>query len=63
MRRESDQLVLVDEAGEAIESDALFRTRALGDALDLRAPDSNAVEGAASEIESIPRNLNTGRFS
>ena len=53
VRREGEQLVLVDEAGEAIESDALFRTRALGDALDLRAPDSNAVEGAASEIESI----------
>jgi hypothetical protein len=53
VRREGQHLVIVDEAGEAVESDGIFRTRALGEDLDLPAPDAAAVEQAAREIESI----------
>jgi hypothetical protein len=44
---------MVDEAGEAIESGGVFRTRALGEGVDLPAPEAAAVEAAAREIESI----------
>jgi hypothetical protein len=53
VRREGPHLVMVDEAGEAVESDGIFRTRGLGEELDLHVPDSAAVEQAAREIESI----------
>jgi hypothetical protein len=53
VRREDAHLVMVDEAGEAIEAGGVFRTRALGEAVDLPAPDAEAVEAAAREIESI----------
>ncbi|MDQ6800240.1 MAG: hypothetical protein M3041_05320 [Acidobacteriota bacterium] len=44
---------MVDEAGEAIEAEGVFRTRALGEDVGLQAPDTAAVEEAAREIESI----------
>lgn len=53
VRRDGQHLVMVDEAGEAVESDGIFRTRALGEDLDLDAPDPSAVEQAAGEIESM----------
>jgi hypothetical protein len=53
VRREGRHLVMVDEAGEAIEGDGVFRTRALGEDVDLDAPDTAAVEEATREIESI----------
>ncbi|HYS56271.1 MAG TPA: hypothetical protein VER58_21130 [Thermoanaerobaculia bacterium] len=53
VRREGQHLLFVDEAGEATESHGIFRTRALGDALDLADPDSKRVEAAAAEIESM----------
>ena len=53
VRREGPHLVMVDEAGEAVEAGGIFRTRALGEDVDLRAPDTAAVEQAAREIESI----------
>ena len=46
IRREGPHLVMVDEAGEAVEDDGIFRTRALGEDVDLQAPDSAAVEQA-----------------
>jgi hypothetical protein len=53
VRREGQHLVMVDEAGEAIEDGGVFRTRALGEDVDLHAPDTAAVEEAAREIESM----------
>ena len=53
VRREGAHLVTVDETGEAVESDGVFRTRALGEDLDLQSPDTEAVEGAARDIEAM----------
>ena len=53
VRREGQHLVMVDEAGEAIESDGVFRTRALGDDVDLAAPAAGEVEEAAREISAM----------
>ena len=53
VRREGEHLSWVDEAGEAIEERGIFRTRALDEAVDLNAPDAEAVDAAAREIESI----------
>ena len=63
VRREGQRLVMVDEAGEAVEADGIFRTRALGEDLDLHAPDGDAVEQAAREIESnVPAPLSIERL-
>lgn len=53
VRREGEHVVFVDEAGEAAESESVFRTRSLDDAFDLPAPVSDGVEAAAREIESL----------
>ena len=53
VRREGAHLVTVDEAGEANESDSVFRTRALGEDAGLPAPESAAVDQAARDIASL----------
>src|SRR5207248_207267 len=50
IRREGPHLVIVDEAGEAVEADGVFRTRVLSEDFDLHAPDSAAVERPARQI-------------
>lgn len=55
VRRDGDRLVWVDEAGEAIEDQNVFRTRAIAGNVDLPAPRGDAVDAAAREIESIIR--------
>ncbi|PYQ57967.1 MAG: hypothetical protein DMF58_16860 [Acidobacteria bacterium] len=53
VRREGSRLVRVDEAGEAMENRTTFRTQPIEDMLELEAPDAEAVQAAAREIESI----------
>ena len=53
VRREAEHLVRVDEAGEAIEKDGVFRARAVGESADLPVLDEGAVKSAAREIEAI----------
>jgi hypothetical protein len=53
VRREGARLVRLDEAGEAGRDAGLFRTRPVAEASDLDAPDADAVDAAAREIESI----------
>src|SRR5947209_20194157 len=53
VRREGARLIRVDEAGEAAESTDVFRTTPIGDRIDLAAPDTDSVDSAAREIESI----------
>ena len=53
VRREGSHLVTVDEAGEAVESDGVFRTRSLGEDAGLPAPESASVDQAARDIESL----------
>jgi hypothetical protein len=53
LRREGARVVRVDEAGEAAEDRGVFRTRPIGDSLDLAAPDAQSVDAAAREIQSI----------
>lgn len=53
VRREGARIVRVDEAGEADESPDVFRTRPIGDSIDLPAPDAGSVDSAARAIESI----------
>jgi hypothetical protein len=53
VRREGRRLVRVDEAGEAIENKTTFRTQPIEETLEMKAPDADAVEAAAREIESI----------
>ena len=53
LRREGARVVRVDEAGEAAEDRGVFRTRPIGDSLDLAAPDAQSVDAAAREIELI----------
>ena len=51
VRREGRYLVWADEAGEAFDEQAIFRTRTMDEAVDLPAPDAAAVVAAAREIE------------
>ena len=53
VRREGQNLVWVDEAGEAVEDRGRFRTRTLDEAVEVAAPEAAGVEAAAREIESI----------
>ena len=53
LRREGGRVVRVDEAGEAAGDRGVFRTRPIGETLDLAAPDAESVDAAAREIESI----------
>lgn len=54
VRREGGRLMRVDEGGEA-EDGRIFRTRPIEDAIDLAAPDADAVEAAAAVISEIVR--------
>ena len=53
VRREGEHLVRVDEAGEAIEEGAVFRTRAIEETIDLATPDPEFVDATAREIRSM----------
>jgi hypothetical protein len=53
VRRDGARVVRVDEAGEAHESASEFRTRPIDERIDLAAPNADAVDDAAREIESI----------
>jgi len=53
VRREGQRRIAVDEAGEAFEDGSAFRARFLDERRDLPAPDAQAVETAAREIESM----------
>jgi hypothetical protein len=53
VRLEGGRVVWVDEAGEAIESAGVFRTRALGEDSNLERPERDAIDAAGHEIESL----------
>ena len=54
IRREGAYRLIVDEAGEALQDDrGVFRARPLDEELALPAPDSDAVDAMAREIDAI----------
>lgn len=53
VRREGPRRIAIDEAGEAFEEEGAFRARFLDERRELPAPDGEAVETAAREIESM----------